>query len=108
MAVQNRRSVGLEPGRNDRPGSRSDHHGKTGFDSQAAFAEARRTGSVGRLRSTVLADFVEEDNSLAGTEENRSACFHRISKWGWRIKVAHTLVDLGTAAVGVPNPHESD
>lgn len=80
VAVLNRRIVGLEPGRNDRPGSRNDLHGKTGFDSQAAFAEARRTGSVGRLHSTVLADFVEVDNSPAGTEENRSACFHSISK----------------------------
>ena len=81
MAVLNRRSVGLEPGRNDRPDSLNDLHEKTGFDSQVAFAEARRTGSVGRLRSTVLGDFVEVDNFPAGTEENRSACFHSISKW---------------------------
>ena len=107
MAVQSRRSVDLKPGRNDRPGSWSELPGKTDFGSQAAFAEARRTGFVGRLRSTVLADFVEVDNFPAGTEENTSACFHRISKWGWRVKVAHTLVDLGTAAVGVPNPHET-
>ena len=71
VAVLNRKSVALKPGHNDRPGNRSDLHGKTAFDSRAAFAEARRTDSVGHLRSTVLVDFVEVDNSPAGTEENQ-------------------------------------
>ena len=81
MADLNRRSVCLGPGRNDRLGSRNDLREKIGFDNRLAFAGARRTGSVGHWGSTVLVDFVEVDNSPAGTEESRSACFHSISEW---------------------------